>query len=147
MVKRCPRCERNLPAECFNKHKKRGLQGYCKECNASYSANAYANNINGTKDKIKARAVSDRIRTKNVIYDYLLQNPCVDCEESDPIVLDFDHIDPILKKSTISELVNSGAPLTKILKEIEKCEIRCANCHRRRTAIQFGWYAFRGPVT
>ena len=26
-----------------------------------------------------------------------------------------------------------------ILVEIAKCDIRCANCHRRRTASQYGW--------
>jgi hypothetical protein len=35
--------------------------------------------------------------------------------------------------------VHQAYSWTSILAEINKCEIRCANCHRRRTALQFGW--------
>lgn len=72
---------------------------------------------------------------------YLSENPCVDCGEDDPIVLDFDHIEAKDKAASISKMVASGLSITTIESEIAKCEIRCANCHRRRTAKQFNWYA------
>jgi hypothetical protein len=40
----------------------------------------------------------------------------------------------------VSALVNGKYSWSKILEEIEKCDVRCANCHRRRTAKQLGWY-------
>lgn len=60
------------------------------------------------------------------------------CGETDPVVLDFDHLRD--KKENISWLVCHGAKLEIITEEIAKCEVRCANCHRRKTAKQFDWY-------
>ena len=34
----------------------------------------------------------------------------------------------------------SKLQILPILKEIEKCEIRCSNCHRKKTAKDFNWY-------
>jgi hypothetical protein len=60
---------------------------------------------------------------------------CVDCGESDPVVLDFDHRDETLKEFQIS---GGGGTwrrgLAGTLLEIEKCDLRCARCHRLRTA-------------
>ena len=71
------------------------------------------------------------------MWDYLKKHPCVDCGEKDPIVLEFDHLKD--KLIEVSRLVQYTS-MNKMQNEIEKCEIRCANCHRRKTAIQFGWY-------
>ena len=64
----------------------------------------------------------------------------MDCGERDPVVLDFDHITPSVKGYKVSYLASQGLKIKTIEQEIELCEVRCANCHRRRTAKQFGWY-------
>lgn len=64
----------------------------------------------------------------------------MDCGENDPIVLDFDHIDENDKSYSISDMLKQRFAWSKIELEIKKCEVRCANCHRRRTAKQFAWY-------
>lgn len=70
------------------------------------------------------------------LYQYLLKNPCVDCGESDPVVLEFDHRGD--KRLMISSAVNNyGA--SRLKEEIDKCEVRCSNCHKRKTAIEQGW--------
>lgn len=74
------------------------------------------------------------------IYEYLSQHSCIDCGESDPIVLEFDHRDGEDKVECVSNLLYRFKRWESILKEIEKCEVRCANCHRRRTAKTQGWY-------
>lgn len=56
---------------------------------------------------------------------------CADCGEINPIVLDFDHLHD--KKYNISRMIHDGFSWKAILKEIEKCEVVCANCHRIRT--------------
>jgi hypothetical protein len=56
----------------------------------------------------------------------------VDCGESDPIVLEFDHIRG-KKVGDVSTLAGQAFSWHKLSAEIAKCEVRCANCHRRRT--------------
>lgn len=54
----------------------------------------------------------------------------MDCGEADPVVLDFDHLED--KLDDVSTIVNNGT-WEAVLAEIKKCEVVCANCHRRRT--------------
>jgi hypothetical protein len=76
-----------------------------------------------------------------VVFEYLRANPCTDCGETDISVLEFDHRDRALKELTVAELITQGYSLERVMREIAKCDVRCANCHRRRTAKQLGWYA------
>ncbi|KKN98440.1 hypothetical protein LCGC14_0145350 [marine sediment metagenome] len=69
---------------------------------------------------------------KKFIADYLSQHPCVDCGFSDIRALDFDHVRGE-KEDSVSNLVKRCVSMNRIRAEIEKCEIRCANCHRIRT--------------
>ena len=66
---------------------------------------------------------------------YFVVHPCVDCGERDPVVLEFDHLRD--KRLAISSQLH-GRNWQTILDEIEKCEVLCANCHRRRTARRRG---------
>jgi hypothetical protein len=82
-----------------------------------------------------------RQRLLKFVFDYKAEKGCAGCGENDPVVLDLDHDDPELKVASISYLVGgNGASMQKILAELEKCTVRCANCHRRRTAKQQAWY-------
>ena len=58
--------------------------------------------------------------------------PCVDCGEGDPIVLDFDHVRGE-KRGNVSDMVRCYYSIDSIKDEMRKCQIRCANCHRKRT--------------
>lgn len=60
---------------------------------------------------------------------------CVDCGERNHIVLDFDHIKD--KKYNVSRMIHDGFSWAAIKKEIAKCEVVCANCHRIRTHYRF----------
>lgn len=79
--------------------------------------------------------------TKRVI-EYLREHPCVDCGETDIVVLEFDHVRGE-KRFCISEMMAYSYPWSSVLAEIEKCEVRCANCHRRRTAYEHGYFTTR----
>ena len=61
----------------------------------------------------------------------------VSTAESDPVVLQFDHVRG--KTRELAEMLNSGSNWDRIIAEIEKCEVRCANCHWRRHAKEIGW--------
>ena len=77
-----------------------------------------------------------RIARRKWLYEYLLDKQCIDCGEDDPVVLEFDHMRD--KKPSIADAVNQRS-LRFLKNEIAKCEIRCANCHRRKTAIEQRW--------
>ncbi len=67
---------------------------------------------------------------------FFREHPCVDCGEGDPVVLEFDHLRD--KRFSISEGIQ-GRNWQDVLDEIAKCDVVCANCHRRRTAIRGGF--------
>jgi hypothetical protein len=58
--------------------------------------------------------------------------------QTNPAVLDFDHLRD--KKYSLTDMIRKGYGLPSIKKEIEKCVIRCANCHRIKTSIEQNWY-------
>lgn len=63
---------------------------------------------------------------------HLRNNPCVDCQEGDVDVLQFDHVRG-RKSGNVSKMVSEGLSWARIYREICKCEVRCANCHQRVT--------------
>ena len=83
-----------------------------------------------------AKAIRRRYRR---IFLYLLDHPCVDCGEKDPLVLEFDHVRGE-KKREVSKLLCNGYAWKTIRAEIKKCVVRCANCHRHKTH-ELGDYA------
>lgn len=106
---------------------------------AEYNRNWYHANKDRIGDKKNKNAANRRLRNRHFVRGYLSMNPCVDCGETDIMVLDCDHVDRALKTQSICMAVGTGWGLSKIVEELFKCESRCANCHRRRTRIQFGW--------
>lgn len=95
--------------------------------------------VNGVWNLKRRSRPAIRLRNREYAIE-ALRAGCVDCGESDLVVLDFDHRDDAEKKSAISDLIKNCASLEVLQAEIEKCEVRCANCHRRRTAKVQGWH-------
>ena len=77
-----------------------------------------------------------RIKVREQIFGYLSKRQCIDCGESDPVVLEFDHRKPEIKFKSISKMLSGHYSWQSIVSEIEKCDVRCANCHRRKTYTQ-----------
>ena len=90
------------------------------------------------REDLYAAQKRQRERTRVKLTEYLSNHPCEICGEDDPIVLEFDHIDPSTKHRTVSKMISGHTSWNKILNEIEKCRILCANCHRRHTYKQQG---------
>lgn len=137
----CARCHGEKPVDEFPmKDKLRGTRSsYCRPCRREYGREHYRENRPYYLAKnIRAR-VQHRATNRDVAYRYLSTHPCVDCGETDPVVLDFDHVDPRDKLFTIGTMLRRQAT-PAIVREIEKCVVRCANCHRVRTALQVGSY-------
>jgi hypothetical protein len=109
--------------------------------NKKYQKNWYQSN----KDNLKKRAISRRAEVskenRENLIAYLREHPCVDCGEKDIIVLQFDHVRGT-KRRDISYMICAGFRWDTILKEIEKCDVRCANDHLRKTAKQQSHFNF-----
>ena len=77
-------------------------------------------------------------RNPEFVLERLGQSACVDCGLADVLVLQFDHTPEAVKVKDIGWFVSSGSRLELLAMELAKCEVRCANCHRRRTARERG---------
>lgn len=103
-----------------------------KEKRVARHAKYYKNN----KEKCKERLNKLVQRNRNYVQDLKKNGKCCDCNESRWQCLDFDHIDPSLKTDDIKYLTHHGVSLERIQNELDKCVLRCANCHRYRHAIE-----------
>lgn len=108
----------------------------CRICRALAEKTKYWDDPEKHKAKLARSHKHTRLINKYNIWKYLQTHPCVDCGENDPLVLEFDHVRD--KSKEISYLVEK-CTWTKVEEEIEKCEVRCVNCHRRKTTKQLGW--------
>jgi hypothetical protein len=113
-------------------------QRHCRKCQATYRRAHYLANREEYIRREVTRINGYRIENRALMLAYLLAHPCVDCGRTNPVMLDFDHRDPAEKQGNVSELA-MRKPWRLVLVEIAKCDVRCANCHLRRTAEQFGW--------
>lgn len=80
---------------------------------------------------------------KQYICDYLKSRGCEHCAEHDVRVLEFDHKQPECKSYNVSEAVGLCHSITGVKKELDKCRILCANCHRRVTSESIGSFKHR----
>jgi hypothetical protein len=145
-MKKCQKCNNELPLEDFNKKQKTkdGRQAWCKECNRKRSKQYYVNNKEKHIAVIKVRQKANGLLLRNNFIQYLKQHSCVRCGFSDIRALEFDHLKD--KKMCLSKMIHMGYSWENILKEIEKCQVLCANCHRIKTAEDFNHYKHRHMV-
>lgn len=117
-MKVCGKCQliKNITNFGYYKLADDELQTYCKSCAAQYR--------------------KDRADTNyELLKRYLSDKNCADCKCSDVVVLEFDHLDN--KRYVISRICRTHS-WASIYKEIQKCEIVCVNCHRKRTYKRAG---------
>jgi len=133
-VKTCTRCGETKPLDQFppvRRSEPEKLQTWCRACFKEVNDRNYRPYYKRERQRIVARMSAHRADIRQQIIEYLYAHPCVDCGETDIVVLEFDHIGE--KLGDISTLANGGRSWERIKAEIEKCEVRCANCHRKKT--------------
>ena len=114
-------------------------QRACEACVAAGRRSRAAATRRGDGSRA-ADGARERTRTLRAqVWRYLAQHPCVDCGETDPLVLAFERVESDSRRKAIAQLVQQASSWAAILDEIRRCDIRCANCQRRRAAAQFGW--------
>jgi len=145
-MKKCTKCnkEKSL-TDFFVKDKNTGrLHAQCKKCYQLHRQTYHAQHYRKYKDQylLRAKLRREKLRQefRTNITQYLSDKTCVLCGENDIRTFEFDHMDPHNKKFSVSQGVRLGYSWEDILLEIKKCRILCANCHKKHTADQFGWY-------
>ena len=125
----------------FTDEARRLLNSYCRVCQAAYRRAHYLANKPDYIRRAVAQVKGRRAENRREVLAYLKSHSCTDCGIANPIVLEFDHRDRQLKFSEVAKMmVNMRWP--RVRAEIEKCDLRCVNCHRRRTARDFAWAKF-----
>lgn len=137
-MKKCQVCQETKDDTEFDlKRGKRRTQ--CSACRRQYARDWYQKNKEDQQRK-KLREKAVRVKElKNKIRLYLSEHPCVDCYETDPIILEFDHVRG-KKEYNLSTMIMSGYSWSSILLELAKCDVRCCNCHRRKTSKERNWW-------
>lgn len=140
-MKTCPVCKKEK--EIYNFHKltksKNKAQSYCMECKKQVDKIRYQKNPKYFRYMYKI------VEQRNLkyIWDHISKRFCVDCGENDIAVLDFDHIKG--KRHNINAMRSHS--IKTIDEEINKCVVRCANCHRKKTAKEGNWEKLKYSVS
>lgn len=128
LTKICCECKKELPLSEFGKriHAKDGLQSRCKKCKSLYEAKWYKDNT----DKRKQITKNDIKRKRKWLKEYKSTLKCEVCGESHPACLDFHHRDGDAKIDNVGNMIHDYS-ITRVLNEIEKCDVLCKNCHAK----------------
>ena len=138
--RRCGRCGLTKRLDEFSiRYRETGeLQPWCRTCMAEYKRGWYVRNRDHQLERVRENHERSKRENQERAWDYLGQHGCVDCGEPDPVVLQFDHLGD--KRRDVSYMLLSGFTWANIQVEIDKCAVRCGNCHRRKTARDLGLY-------
>ena len=130
-MKTCTKCKISKPKEEFNLHSitKDGLRCSCRECQGEEKKIYYQKNKEQITKQRPIQSKLIRIRNNEYVNKIKGDHGCKYCKEKDPCCLDFHHISNKVKQ--ICRLVNGDASIKTIQKEIDKCEVVCANCHQK----------------
>lgn len=133
----CSKCGENKDIDEFPfRNKAKGIrQNQCRSCVSAVSNSHYTRNKKYYLAKNKRLIMQNYLR----VIEHLISHPCIDCCNDDIEVLQFDHLHD--KECEVSVMISKGCGWDKIAAEIEKCVVRCANCHIKRTRKQFSIYS------
>ena len=130
MEKFCNKCKQVKPLEDYSKNKLKsdGLQTYCKICSRELNVKHYHSS---PERRLKLRAASEatKLANRSFLHRYKRYCGCVVCNEKEPVALDLHHLDPSEKDGDPSNMVLLSRETLK--KEVRKCIVLCANCHRK----------------
>ncbi len=137
-LKICKKCDDEFEYKFFSKNRRRkdGHQDWCKACIKIRDAAQYEKH----PEKFAKWSKSRRIEVRQKVFEYLLSHPCIECGERNIIVLEFDHRTQTTKRFDVMSATH-GHSWKTIKTEIDKCDVVCANCHKKRTAKMMNWTA------
>lgn len=139
-IRRKPREGPKFCALCgaeIEKGKGQKTQSYCKACMSSYFKEYY-----GQRKERYLRVTNENRRRRQSDWrkqlEQLKSKPCCDCGKTyPPFCMDFDHLEREDKIAAIPVMISGNASKERVLAEIEKTEVVCANCHREREHLRY----------
>jgi hypothetical protein len=140
-MKKCDHCKEPKEENQFNwKFKALGVRhNTCRECMKIHQKKYFSGEAHDRHlEQVRERKEEARKYARDFVYDYLQTHPCEECGETDVRVLEFHHVGG--KDMAVSYMVSSGYSVERIQAEISKCTILCANCHRKLTVEERGWF-------
>jgi hypothetical protein len=133
-MKRCPRCGEMKPPPEFGTRRSDGdetyLRAYCRPCYRRIYRDHYE------KHRILFIQRADQFHAAlRTFMRAAKAKPCADCGRLFPYyVMEFDHRDGETKCFNIADAMGPHRVGKKrLLAEMAKCDVVCANCHRERT--------------
>jgi hypothetical protein len=114
----------------------------CKECRKKYNDQYFSGPAKERHlEQVRERKQVAREHAREYLLNYLSTHPCEHCGESDIRVLELHHVGD--KDKTVSQMVGEGLSTERIQRELEKCQVLCANCHRKLTIEERGHWRGR----
>jgi len=94
----------------------------------------------GQKEKSLSRSTKARKKINSIFRKIKEDRGCMDCKLSFPhYVLEFDHVPERGEKKGSPAIVAYNKSLEEGMKELKKCDVVCANCHKKRTYERADW--------
>lgn len=131
-MRTCRACSTTRPLTDFprNAEKPQGLAAICKECQRIVSREHYRLHRERYISRARARNAINGLEIRELIAT-LKRSPCADCTQQYPRhVVQFDHVRGV-KRFNVSR--GRRLSVARILAEVAKCDLVCANCHAIRT--------------
>lgn len=134
MTRICSRCLTKKPLNSAYFYRSRAQRGgfhpECKDC-----AKQSDHITNKSYYRLNSKRIMDRVRHRRTeiilfIESYKCEHLCVLCGFADYRALEFHHRDPAQKDISIGKAAKSGWSHQRILNEVAKCDLLCANCHK-----------------
>jgi hypothetical protein len=137
--KHCGGCRQLLPIAAFAlQNRATGRrQSRCRQCRKGLRRDHYVRNKGRVIAQVAEWKRQNWTKYIGTLLAFFRDHPCVDCGETDPVVLQFDPVTGI-KTANVSEMMRRQLRWERVEAEIAKCAVRCANCHSRKTARDFG---------
>jgi hypothetical protein len=132
-MKLCGRCRKRKPLDAFHRWRNE-RQPWCKDCRRVYDA-AY-------HQKVKHRRLQQKREYHRVFLAWSRTlkegKPCADCGQVfHPAAMHWDHLPGFSKTGNLGDLARRHNR-SRVIEEIKKCELVCANCHAVRTLSRVG---------
>lgn len=142
---KCDQCKQWKEDEEFNwRFKSLGIRAKtCRECAHLHNKKYFEGPAKERHlEQVRERKEIARQVARAFVLAYLSTHPCEECAEDDVRVLEFHHTGE--KDMAVGAMVSGGYSVDRILQEISQCQVLCANCHRKITVEERGWFKRKG---